>query len=260
MKIISWNVNGIRAWYKKGSFDLLIKKSPDFICLQETKAHPDQLEKDFPEIFKPNGYESYFDWSKIRKGYSGVVTYTKVKPDKVTFGLGDKEFDQEGRQVNLFFKKFVLINCYFPNGGKSKEHFDFKLKYYKKFLSFVNKLENDGYSVVFVGDFNVAHNEIDLARPKENEKSIGFLPAERQWVDSLEENNFVDTFRETHPLKVQYSWWDMKTRSRDRNVGWRLDYIFVSNDLFSKVNNSLIHDSIFGSDHCPVSLDINLNI
>ncbi len=258
MKIISWNVNGIRAWYKKGSFESIKRYSPDFICLQETKAHPDQLEKDFPELFRPDGYEAFFDWSKVRKGYSGVVTYSKTKPVKVTIGLGDNEFDQEGRQVNLFFEKLVLINCYFPNGGKSADHFEFKLKYYQKFLSFIKKLENDGYEVIATGDFNVAHNEIDIARPKENENSIGFLPIERKWVDSLEENNFIDCFRKMHPAKVQYSWWDMKTRARDRNIGWRIDYIFTSQKLFKKVMKSEILDHVEGSDHCPVALDLDL--
>jgi exodeoxyribonuclease-3 len=228
MKIISWNVNGIRAWYKKGAVDWFIKQSPDFMCIQETKAHPDQLEKDFPALFAPEGYHAYFDWSKVRKGYSGVVTYAKEEPLKVTTGLGIKKFDQEGRQVNLFYKNYVVINTYFPNGAKSKDHFEYKLGYYKNFLKFVKKLEDEGYKVIFCGDMNVAHDEIDLARPKENENSIGFLPVERAWIDDLESNGFIDTFRAAYPEKVKYSWWDMKTRARDRNIGWRIDYVFVS--------------------------------
>ena len=258
MKLISWNVNGIRAWSKKGSYEWFIKQSPDFLCIQETKAHPDQLEKDFPSLFKPNGYYAYFDSSKIRKGYSGVAIYAKNKPERVTYGLGKKELDQEGRQVNLFYKKYVVISCYFPNGNKSKEHFQYKLDYYQEFLKFIKKQEKKGYKIIFCGDFNVAHNPIDLERDKENEKSVGFLPVERNWVDSLEASGFIDSFRILHPKTVRYSWWDMKTRARDRNIGWRIDYIYITGSLKNKINKAVIHDDILGSDHCPVTLELDI--
>jgi exodeoxyribonuclease-3 len=258
MKLISWNVNGIRAWYKKGSYDWFIKQSPDFMCIQETKAHPEQLEKDFPALFAPKGYFAYFDSAKIRKGYSGIAVYTKHKPEKVTYGLGKKELDQEGRQVNVFYKNYVVISGYFPNGNKSKDHFQYKLDYYAEFLKFIKRLEKRGYKVIFCGDLNVAHNPIDLERDKENEKSVGFLPIEREWVDSLELNGFVDTFRASHPNKVQYSWWDMKTYARERNIGWRIDYFFVSKTLNKKINRAEILDKVLGSDHCPILLDVDI--
>jgi len=258
MKLISWNVNGIRAWYKKGSFDWFIKQSPDVMCIQETKAHPDQLEKDFPALFAPEGYYAYFDYSKVRKGYSGIVVYAKQKPEKVTTGLGIKKLDQEGRQVNLFYKKHVIISGYFPNGNKSEEHFQFKLDYYAAFLKFIQKLEKKGYKVIFCGDFNVAHAPIDLERDKANAKKIGFLPVERAWVDSLEAAGFIDTFRTLYPEKVQYSWWDVKTRARDRNIGWRIDYVFVSKILRKKIISAIICDEVLGSDHCPVLIDLDI--
>lgn len=258
MKLISWNVNGIRAWYKKGSYDWFVKQSPDFMCIQETKAHPEQLEKDFPALFKPEGYFSYFDSANIRKGYSGVAIYTKHKPAKVTYGLGPKKFNQEGRQVNVFYKNFVVINCYFPNGAKSKEHFQYKLDYYTEFLKFIKNLESKGLKVIFCGDLNVAHNEIDLERHEENEGHVGFSEPERAWVDALVQNKFIDTYRNEHPKTAKYSWWDMKTRARDRNIGWRIDYFFVSHQLLKKVKRARIHDKILGSDHCPVSLELDL--
>jgi exodeoxyribonuclease-3 len=258
MKLISWNVNGIRAWYKKGSYDWFIKKSPDFMCIQETKAHPEQLEADFPALFAPEGYFAYFDSSKTRKGYSGVAIYAKKQPEKVTYGLGKKELDQEGRQVNLFYKNFVVTTGYFPNGNKSKEHFQYKLDYYAEFLKFIKKQEKKGLKVIFCGDLNVAHNPIDLERDKENEKSVGFLPVEREWVDNLESNGFIDTFRYLHPRTVKYSWWDMKTRARDRNIGWRIDYFFVSNALKNKIKSAKIHDETLGSDHCPISVELDI--
>lgn len=258
MKIISWNVNGIRAWYKKGSYEWFIKQSPDVMCIQETKSHPDQLEKDFAELYKPEGYFAYFDYSKVRKGYSGIAMYSKVEPEKVTTGLGISDLDQEGRQVNLFYKKHVVISCYFPNGNKSKEHFQFKLDYYAEFLKFVKKLEDHKYKVIFCGDFNVAHKPIDIKRDKENEKKVGFLPIEREWVDSLEEAGFIDTFRTINPDKVQYSWWDMKTYARDRNIGWRIDYLFISRLLKPKIQKAIINDDVLGSDHCPVTLELDI--
>lgn len=252
MKIISFNVNGIRACYKKGAFDALIAQSFDIIGIQETKSTPDQLT---PEILTPSGYTSYFDSSKERKGYSGVAVYTKVKPEKVEYGLGEESFDTEGRCLTLIFKDFAFVTAYFPNGGRDDEHFKFKLAYYEKFLKHVQKLEKKYKHVIFCGDLNVAHNEIDLARPKENSKQIGFLPVERAWVDRVIDAGFVDTFRTLHPTEVRYSWWDQKTRSRERNVGWRIDYVFVSKSLGSSYTQASIMDYFVGSDHAPVVLE-----
>lgn len=256
MKIISWNVNGIRAWQKKGKIEWFLKQSPDFFCVQETKAHPEQLDD---KLINPKGYLSFFNWSTARKGYSGVAIYSKQKPNKIKKGLGNKKMDEEGRQITLFYDDFVLINCYFPNGGSSPEKFDFKIKYYNLFLKFLDKLKRDGHkNIIFCGDFNVAHHEIDLARPKENKNSVGFLPIEREWVDSLEKKDYVDTFRVLNPKKIQYSWWDFKTRSRERNVGWRIDYFFISKILSKNLKSSKILDSIEGSDHAPIKLELNL--
>lgn len=259
MRIICWNVNGIRANVKKGSFDWFLQESPDFFCLQETKAHPDQLEEG---IRNPLGYYSYFDHSKEKKGYSGVAIYTKHKPDKVDYGMGTHILDQEGRFLGLFYNdtsllgyKFLLITCYFPNGGGGPERLDFKMKYYDEFLNYINKQRKDGYEIIFCGDVNTAHKEIDLARPKENEKNTGFLPMEREWIDKVIENNYTDIFRKLNPEKKDaYTWWDMKTFARQRNVGWRIDYFFISENLIDKVKKADILSHVMGSDHCPIEL------
>ena len=256
ISLVSWNVNGIRAWFKKGCMNWVEEMSPDFFCVQETKAHPEQLSD---EIKSPRGYFSYFDHARVRKGYSGAAIYTKHEPKNVEYGFGIPEMDQEGRQITLLYEDFALINCYFPNGGSSPDKFDFKLKYFAQFLKYLKKLEKKGYKkIIFCGDVNVAHNEIDLARPKENQKSVGFLPVERAWLDKFEEENFVDTFRKINPEKIQYSWWDMKTFSRERNVGWRIDYFYVSNNLENKIKKAEILDYVQGSDHCPILLEVEL--
>jgi exodeoxyribonuclease-3 len=256
MKLISWNVNGIRAVHKKGAFAELLKLDADIYCIQETKSTPDQLS---PELLSPPGYVAYFDSAKERKGYSGVAIYTKVEPEKVHYGLGNDEYDTEGRCLTLCFKEYALVNCYFPNGGRDEDHFHYKLRYYEEFLKHVKKLEEEFGQVIFCGDLNVAHDEIDIARPKENAKSIGFLPVERAWVDRVQESGFVDTFRALHPETVKYSWWDMKTGSRDRNVGWRIDYFFVNQEIFPQVAKSDILTDFMGSDHAPVVLHIDMS-
>ncbi len=254
MKFISWNVNGLRAVEKKGQLKQIFDMSPDIFAVQETKCKVDQL----PDgAFAPEGYNYFFDSSKERKGYSGVAVYCKEKPIKVECGLGIKEMDHEGRMLTLHFKNFIFVTCYFPNGGRDTEHFKFKLSYYHEFLKKVKKLEKENKNIIFCGDLNVAHNEIDIARPKENENHIGFLLIERKFVDKLLEENFIDTFRNEHPNEVKYSWWDMKTRSRDRDIGWRIDYFFVSKNLKNKIKKAEILNDIFGSDHCPTELELD---
>ncbi|MGB8815902.1 MAG: exodeoxyribonuclease III [Minisyncoccia bacterium] len=270
MKIISWNVNGLRSLGKKDKFNQIFEFDPNIICLQETKAHPEQLSE---ELHSPPGYHAFFDHSKLKKGYSGVAIYSKEKPEKVEYGLGIKKFDEEGRTLVAYFNSprsdlesekrsalngWVLINVYFPNGGGGEDRLAYKLEYYAEFLKFIEKLKKQGKSVIFCGDVNTAHNEIDIARPKENEDHTGFLRIERDWMDKLISHGWIDTFRALYPQKVQYSWWDMKTFARDRNIGWRLDYFFVSPDLAPKVFRAEILNNIFGSDHCPVLLDLNL--
>ncbi|OHA24640.1 MAG: exodeoxyribonuclease III [Candidatus Taylorbacteria bacterium RIFCSPLOWO2_01_FULL_44_26] len=260
MRIISWNVNGLRANIKKGGFDWFLNESPDIYCLQETKAHPDQLEEG---ARNPPGYFSYFDHSRGRKGYSGVGVYSKVKPEKVDYFLGIEDVDQEGRFLALFFKektfsnlaKLVVINTYFPNGGGGPDRLAFKLKYYDEFLKYINKLRQNGYEIIFCGDINTAHTPIDLARPKENEKNTGFLPIERAWLDLVLKEGYVDVFRRFYPGATgKYTYWDMKTFARERNVGWRIDYFFISPGILKNVKEVLILDHILGSDHCPIEL------
>ncbi len=255
MKILSFNVNGIRASHKKGAFQELLNLNVDIIGIQETKSTVDQLTQD---ILNPKGYFSYFDSAQERKGYSGVAVYTKIKPESVQYGLGLEEYDTEGRCLTLIYKDFVFVTAYFPNGGRDEEHFQFKLRYYDLFLKHVQKLEKKYSKVIFCGDLNVAHNEIDLARPKENSKQIGFLPIERAWVDRVISAGWIDTFRTLHPTEAKYSWWDQKTRSRERNVGWRIDYIFVSNSLKSSYKSATIMDDFLGSDHVPVVIECTI--
>ena len=254
MKILCWNVNGIRAWCKKGSFDWVISQKPDIFCLQETKAHPEQLTA---EILSPAGYTSYFDHARTRKGYSGVAIYTKIAPKKIEYALGVPELDQEGRFLALHFDTFVLVNCYFPNGGGAPERLTYKLAYYEAFLKYAEKCRKKGLSIIFCGDVNVAHNEIDIARPKENMNHVGFLPIERAWVDKVISKGYVDVFRHFNPDRAAaYTWWDMKSFARDRNIGWRIDYFFISPELLSKVVDIKIHSEIYGSDHCPLQLEL----
>jgi len=252
-------VNGIRAWTKKGCFDWFLQQDPDFFCIQETKAHPDQLA---PEILAPKGYHSYFDHSKEKKGYSGVAIYSKEKPEKIEDEImldGKKVADHEGRFIAAHYKDFVLINCYFPNGGGEPHRLEYKLKFYDAFLKYIKALKKKGKNVIFCGDVNVAHTEIDIARPKENSEHVGFLPIERAWVDKVIDADFVDTFRAKHiDEKNRYSWWDMKSAARDRNIGWRIDYFFVDKELSKKVLKADILSDVYGSDHCPIILEVSI--
>ena len=254
MRIVSWNVNGLRALHKKGSWQWFLEDKPDIFCLQETKAHPDQLPE---EVRNPEGYFSFFDHSKTKKGYSGVAIYSKTEPDSVEEGMGIPEFDQEGRLITAYFGNIALINIYFPNGGGGPTRLKYKLDFYDHFLNFIENLRDNGFSIIFCGDVNTAHNEIDLARPKENQKNTGFLPEERAWMDKLEKKEYTDVFRYFYPEKKDsYTYWDMKTFARERNVGWRIDYFFVSSDLIPNLISTEIHNEAYGSDHCPISINI----
>jgi exodeoxyribonuclease-3 len=248
MNIISWNVNGLRALYKKGHWDWFLLQSPDIFCIQETKSSPDQLPE---EVRSPKGYFSYFNSSQGRKGYSGVAVYSKKEPIKVSFDLWG---DTEGRIICAEYKDFYLLNIYFPNGGGGPERLAYKLKFYDSFLAYIEKLKKKK-PVVFCGDINTAHTEIDLARPKENVTNTGFLPIERSWIDKVVGKGYVDIFRSKNPeLRDAYTYWDQKTFARERNVGWRIDYFFVSQDLVGSIDSVAIHGDIFGSDHCPISI------
>src|SRR3989344_4220487 len=253
--IISWNVNGIRAVDKKGNLAEVFHMKPDILCLQETKATPDQLSD---ELAKPEGYQAYFHFPTVKKGYSGVAIYSKEKPVKVTRDLGIEAFDQEGRLIMAEYKDFILINCYFPNGGGAPERLRYKLDFYDYFLEYIDTLHKKHKNIIFCGDVNVAHPAIDLARPRENETHIGFLPIERAWIDKVISHGWVDVFRHFYPEKTEtYTYWDMKSFARDRNVGWRIDYFFASPEALKKVKSIEILDNILGSDHCPVKLTLN---
>ena len=252
MTIYSWNVNGLRAIAKKGFFDWIDNTSPDILCLQETKAHIEQLED---SLINMPGYFSYFCSGK-RKGYSGVAIYSKVEPNLVEYGIGIERFDEEGRILIAHYDKFTLLNIYFPNGQKDEERLSYKLEFYDAVLEYCNGLRSDGKKLVICGDYNTAHREIDLKNPKANSKTSGFLPVEREWIDKLIQNGYVDTFRHFYPEQVKYSWWSYRFKARERNAGWRIDYHFVSDDMLDMVKGADILNDVHGSDHCPVVLHL----
>ncbi|HIH14985.1 MAG TPA: exodeoxyribonuclease III [Nanoarchaeota archaeon] len=252
MKIISWNVNGIRAAEKKGFVNYIKKEYPDILCIQETKAHKEQLSENLTNV---QGYHAYFS-SGEKKGYSGVLCYTKEKPISVQTGFGaHKKFDSEGRILVLEFKECILMNIYFPNGKASEERLKYKLEFYEEFLNFCKKHKKH---LIVCGDVNTAHNEIDLARPKENENESGFMRIERDYLDRFIKEGFTDTFRHLHPSKVQYSWWSQRGGARNRNVGWRIDYFYITKDLVKYLKEAFIQDQVQGSDHCPIGIEIDL--
>lgn len=254
MIIISWNVNGLRAIHRKGNLAEVFHMKPDIICLQETKSRQEQL---IEEISSPEGYHAYFRSPVHKKGYSGVAIYSKIKPKKVSYETNKNWNDEEGRLIVAEYEDFTLINIYFPNGGGSKERLEYKLKFYDQFLEFINKLHEKQSNIILCGDFNVAHKAIDLARPKENEAHVGFLPIERAWMDKFVSNGWVDIFRHFYPNKTGiYTYWDMKTFARERNVGWRIDYFFSSKEMIPKIKSINVMDTLFGSDHCPIELTL----
>ena len=252
MKIVSWNVNGLRSLAKDDYWEAFLRDvKPDIFCLQETKANPEQLSE---TLLSPADFSSFFSSSQTKKGYSGVALYSKIEPLSVIYGMGIKEFDDEGRIIGAEYEDFWLLNVYFPNGGMSTERLDYKMRFYDAFLDFVEKPRKKK-PVIFCGDVNTAHEEIDLARPKENEENTGFLPQERAWIDSIIDMGYVDSFRHFFPARKEaYTYWDLKTRARDRNVGWRLDYFFVAQEFMKHVKKTEIYYDIYGSDHCPISI------
>ncbi|MBF0531910.1 MAG: exodeoxyribonuclease III [Candidatus Omnitrophica bacterium] len=252
MRLISWNVNGLRAVLKKDFLSWLNQESPDILCLQETKCHPDQIP---PELKQLSNYHMYWDTAE-KKGYSGVGVLTKHQPLKVQTGLGLKEFDAEGRTLMLEFPDFVLFNIYFPNGGAGNKRVPFKMAFYDAFLKKADQLKKQGKSIILCGDVNTAHTEIDLSRPKENQKNTGFLPEERAWVSKLISHGYIDTFRHFEKQGGHYSWWDYKTKARERDIGWRIDYFFVSENILPQLKNAFILKQVSGSDHCPVGIEI----
>jgi exodeoxyribonuclease-3 len=250
MKIISWNVNGIRAVYKKDFLGWLAETNADIVCLQEIKIQSEQLP---PDLVNPKNYYSFFNFAN-KKGYSGVAVYVRKKPLSIENKLGMERFDTEGRILKLEFPNFLLINVYLPHGGRQKENLDYKLEVYKYLLNCLKKIKNK--NVILIGDLNVAHQEIDLARPKGNKNNIMFTSAERNRIDKIIELGFIDTFRKFYKDNGHYTWWPYGFNARERNLGWRIDYAFTSKSLAPKINNAFILNKVTASDHCPIGIEI----
>lgn len=255
MKIISWNLAGMRAAIKKGLWQKMKKIGADIYCFQEVKARSEQIDIDFEY---PKNFLNY--WNPAAKaGYSGVATFTKIEPRSVVVGDRDNDWDDEGRVIITKYDEFTLLNVYFPNGKRDKGRLDYKMKFYDYFLEYINKLRENGEKIIFCGDINTAHTEIDLARPKDNEYISGFLEIERKWIDKVIKNGYIDTFRMFNPVVAgQYSWWSQRSGARKRNVGWRIDYFFVDESLKDKVKSAFILTEVEGSDHCPVGIEIEI--
>lgn len=252
MKLYSWNVNGIRAAEKKSFLDWLDEVRPDILCLQETKARIDQLGS---SLIKDHGYYTY--WHSAEKaGYSGVATFCKEEPYSVQEGLGIERFDREGRVLVTEHENFFIYNIYFPNGQKDNIRLQYKLDFYDELLPIINEQVENGANVIVAGDWNTAHREIDLARPKDNIKTSGFMPIEREKLDIYTSHGWIDTFRYFHPEPDRYSWWTYRFGARERNVGWRIDYFFTNESLIDKLTDADIHQDVMGSDHCPVSITL----
>ncbi len=252
--LLSWNVNGIRSIYQKGFVDWLRITEPDILCLQETKAQPEQLPD---ELLSVADYYAFFNAAE-RKGYSGVAVYSKLQPQKVEKALRIEHFDREGRILILHYPEFTLINVYFPNGQASDERLSYKLDFYAEFLDYVDRLNNAGYNLIICGDVNTAHREIDLSHPQENSIISGFLPIERAWIDKFLSYGFFDTFRLFNNEPGNYTWSSPLTHARECNIGWRIDYFFVNRRFLDRVVSASILANVPGSDHCPVGLEIQI--
>jgi exodeoxyribonuclease-3 len=253
MKITTWNVNGIRAALKKGLSTWIGSDNPDVLCLQEIKVKPDQLteaQRDF------SGYKVI--WNPAEKpGYSGVATLSRGDLGEVRLGLGNARFDIEGRVIRTHYPGFLLYNIYFPSGQRGHDRVSYKLDFYSFLLDICDKLHDKGENIILTGDFNTAHRPIDLRNSKENVKTSGFLPEEREWIDRYLDHGFVDIYRKLYPDREQYTWWTYITNARKRNVGWRIDYFLVSSSLVPQIKDVIIQDDVIGSDHCPVTLLID---
>lgn len=250
MKIYSWNVNGIRAIKNKGFIEWIAGEQPEVLCIQETKIQENQISDELKNI---EGYYSYFSCAE-KKGYSGVGIYTKQKPISVMRGIGIEKFDSEGRILITEFEKFTLFNIYFPNGQKDENRLSYKMEFYDALLDYCEMLRKKGKKLIICGDYNTAHNVIDIKNAKANEKYSGFLPIERAWMDKFVSHGYVDTFRYLHAEEVKYSWWSYRFKAREKNAGWRLDYFFITKDLLIELKEASILNEVVGSDHCPVSI------
>jgi len=257
LKIISWNVNGIRAVEKKGFIDWIKQSGADIICIQETKANPTQLSSELLSPVNINGekYYSYFSSAK-KAGYSGTAIYSLKQPDSIE-NIGDPLFDDEGRVTTAKYGNLAVISAYFPNSQDAGARLDYKLAFCNAMFDYCNKLVSEGFNIVLNGDYNIAHKPIDLANPKSNEHNAGYLPEEREWMTKFTENGYCDTFRKFCTEPKKYTWWSYRFHARDKNIGWRIDYQCVNNGFADKVISSEILDTISGSDHCPVKIEID---
>jgi len=253
IKIVSWNVNGLRAVMKKDFIEIVKTMDADILGLQETKLQEHQRTDEMIDL---HTYESFWAYSTVKKGYSGVAAFSRIKPKQIKTGIGIPEYDNEGRILELDFEDFILFNIYFPNGQMSEERLEYKLKFYQDFFAYTDKLKKAGKSLIITGDFNTAHNEIDLKHPKPNAKRSGFLKVEREVLDDMVQRGYVDTFRHFFPDTVKYSWWSYRFSARKTNAGWRIDYFFVTQDIIDKgwIKEPFILNEVLGSDHCPVGL------
>ena len=251
--VISWNVNGLRSVARKGWINWLEAEQPDVLCMQEVRVTPDQLDD---ELIRPLGYKSFFA-SAEKKGYSGVSVYSKLEPEDVIVGLGDERFDNEGRTITIRYKDFTVVNAYFPNGQRDHGRVPYKLDYCDSFLEYCQRLRERGERLILCGDFNTAHRPIDLARPENNKNTTGFLSIERDWIDKLVVHGFIDVYRQINgDIEGRYTWWSNRKGVRERNVGWRIDYFFLSPDLISNVKSVEHLSEILGSDHCPIKIEL----
>jgi exodeoxyribonuclease-3 len=257
MRIISWNINGIRAVEKRGFASWVENESADAVCIQETKAKPDQLSPELLNIHDKNGKPYYAYWASAKRpGYSGVGIYSKTEPLNIS-NLGVEEFDDEGRVLQAEYRDFTLISAYFPNSQEEGKRLGYKLRFCGAVLELCKKYRKENRHFVLSGDYNIAHTAIDLARPKENENTPGYLPEERAWMDAFTGEGFVDTFRHFHPGEAgHYSWWSFRTNARERNIGWRIDYHCTDPEFLKAVKSSIMRQEVFGSDHCPIELVI----
>ena len=250
MKLISWNVNGLRAALRKGFAEWLEQAQPDVLCVQESRALPEQVDQ-----LWPCGYQAHWNPAE-KKGYSGVVTFTKTSPKKITRGIGKAEHDREGRVLTTEFDDYFIVNVYVPNAQRSLARLPYRQEWDCAFLAFLKKLKRRK-PVIFCGDFNVAHTEIDLANPKANKNTHGFTAEERAGFDAFVKAGFVDTFREFEPEGGHYTWWSNMNNARVRNVGWRIDYVMISKNLRACLQNAFILPEVMGSDHCPVGIELS---
>lgn len=249
MKLISWNVNGIRACIAKGFNDFFNEINADIFCIQETKLQEEQA-----DTIQFDGYYRYIN-SAVKKGYSGTMVFTKQKPLSVTYGLGIEEHDQEGRIITLEYNDFYFVCCYTPNSKRELERLDYRMVWEDEILKYFKKLE-EKKPIVYCGDLNVAHEEIDIKNPKTNHFSAGFTDQEREKMTKLLSSGFIDTYRYLYPEKIEYSWWSYMRQAREKNIGWRIDYFIVSENLKEKIKDAKIHTDVLGSDHCPIELDL----